>query len=142
MNSSGVLLIFGRFKGSIFMLKFCYTPWLLGDLDIPSAKFCWEKTICLFVRLCKNTGLDFLQIFLDSFILRINFSHISSTSWIYKSYEIVLSIWNITSTRNIIFCNLVQCMADNSCHISIITTNIMLIALVVDICVVESFLLS
>ena len=33
-------------------------------------------------------------------------------------------------------------MADNSCHISIITTNIMLIAFVVDTCVVESFLLS
>lgn len=98
-----------------------------------------------FVFLCafaKTQGLTFCRFFLDNFISRINFSHISSTSWIYKSYEIVLSIWNITSTRNIIFCNLVQCMADNSCHISIITTNIMLIALVVDICVVESFLLS
>ena len=54
------------------MLKFCYTPWLLGDLDIPSEKFCWEKTICLFVRLCKNTELD-LQIFFRQFYFEDQF---------------------------------------------------------------------
>ena len=75
MNSSGVLLIFGRFKGLIFMLKFCYTPWLLGDLDVPSEKFCWEKTICLFVHLCKNTGLDFLQIFFWTVLFRESIFH-------------------------------------------------------------------
>ena len=62
------------------MLKFCYTPWLLGDLNVPSKKYVGKKQFVFLCALAKNTGLDFLQIFLDSFISRINFSHISSTS--------------------------------------------------------------